>query len=96
MWYFYVIKTETDNYYVGITKNLDLRMKQHKAKYGADYTGRFHSLAIVYHESYKTRTEAEQREKQIKGWSRAKKQALINQDFSLLKKLSKNSGLVDG
>lgn len=95
MWYVYILQSDT-NYYIGITENLDTRIKHHQAGYGADYTKRFNTFKLVYSETYSTCLEAEKREKQLKGWNKGKKQALINQDFPLLKKLSKNSGLVEG
>jgi putative endonuclease len=95
MWKFYIIKTNTNNYYTGITKNLEMRFKQHQAGHGSNYTQRFNEMELAYYESFATRNQAESREKQVKGWSVAKKQALINQDFSLLKQLSKNSGYVE-
>lgn len=96
MWNIYIIQTETNNYYVGLTKNLDRRLYEHQAKFGADFTKRFDQQKLVYQEIFHSRLEAENREKQLKGWSKAKKKALINQDFLLLEKLSKNSETDEG
>ena len=41
---------------------------------------------LIYYETYPTRLEAMRREKQLKGWARAKKEALISKDYELLKK----------
>ena len=97
MYYLYILQSET-KLYIGITKNLDCRLKQHRSGHGADYTSNFSDGKLVYSETFKNRENAEKREKQLKGWSRQKKEALINQDFLLLKKLSssKNSELDEG
>lgn len=88
MYYLYIIKQEK-KLYVGITKNLDCRLKQHRFGHGAEYTRNFSSAELVYSEVFKSRSSAEKREQQIKRWSRAKKEALINQDFLLLQRLSR-------
>ena len=93
MYYLYILKSNT-KLYVGITKNLDCRLKQHRSRYGAVYTKAFKDLELVYSEIFDFRSDAERRELQIKGWNRKKKEALINQDFLLLKKLAKGKNPV--
>lgn len=70
-------------------------MEQHRAKRGAKYIKYFPSFELVYKEEYQSRTDAMRREMQLKGWSRVKKEALINHDSISLKKLSKSTKLVD-
>jgi len=97
MYNLYILQSEA-KLYVGITKNLDYRLKQHLSGYGANFTSNFKDGKLVHTETFKTKKDAEKREKQLKGWSRRKKEALINQDFLLLKKLSssKNPELIEG
>jgi len=93
MWCLYILKSD-EKYYVGISKNPTKRLAQHQNK-ESYYTSRLDNIELVYTELFKTRPLAEKREKQIKGWSRAKKQALIDNDFLKLIKLAKNSGVVE-
>ncbi len=71
------------------------RLNEHIRGY-SPYTRKFSDINLVYSESdYKTREDAEKREKQLKGWSVAKKKALISGDKELLKKLSRSHEVVD-
>lgn len=96
MYYLYILKSENNRFYTGITINLEKRLCQHRAKIGADFTKRFDDLDLVYTETFLVRKQAEKRELQIKGWSTKKKQALINRDYERLKQLSMNADLVEG
>ncbi len=77
-----------------MTDNLERRVLQHKNKYST-FTKKFSHIEPVYSEKFFTRNEAENREKQLKGWSVAKKKALIAGDKELLVKLSKSTGFVE-
>ena len=77
-WFTYILQCSDGSYYVGHTEDLEARLILHNAGTGASYTGRRRSVLLVYSESFHIRREAIQREKQLKRWSRAKKQALIN------------------
>ncbi|OGM12879.1 hypothetical protein A3A76_00575 [Candidatus Woesebacteria bacterium RIFCSPLOWO2_01_FULL_39_23] len=89
MWYVYILLCDQKTYYVGLTSNIDNRLRSHKSKENIA-TKEFSGLELVYIEKYKTRRATEKRERQIKGWSKAKKKALIEGDVELLKKLSKS------
>lgn len=86
----YFLKDSQGHLYIGQTNNLSIREKQQvskstkSAKFMQDNVGKFN---LVYYETYSTRLEAMRREKQLKGWTRAKKEALIKKDYELLKKL---------
>jgi putative endonuclease len=69
-------------YYVGITTDLEKRINEHKNK-ESFFTKKFSHIKPVYCEKYKNQTEAAQREQQIKGWGRAKKQMLINDKLGI-------------
>ena len=64
-------------FYVGITSDIVVRIAQHKKKQSL-YTKQFSDISLTYCEQYRTEKEAVTREKQLKGWSHAKKQKLIN------------------
>ena len=89
MYYVYILLCDKAFFYVGITKDLEKRLKSHKAGYNL-HTRRYSLIELVYTEEFKARDEAEKREKQIKGWSRAKKKTLIDGDSDKLEKLSKS------
>ena len=85
----YIIQCSDGSYYVGSTDNLEQRIKQHQAGYGCSYTKHHRPVQLVYREEYETFQQAFKRERQIHGWSRAKKEALINGDIQTLQKQSK-------
>lgn len=63
-------------YYLGITSDLIVRIKKHRNK-ESFFTKKFSDLKLVYCERYENKHQAAKREKQLKGWSRAKKHMLI-------------------
>ena len=94
MWHTYILLCDQKTFYIGITHDLAERLKQHKHK-ESFYTKRFSDIQLVYSESFSNRIIAEKREKQIKGWTIAKKKALIAGDIESLKKLSRGREIVD-
>lgn len=78
-YFVYILRTSSNTLYVGQTNNLEKRIKEHKEKSpkSAKYIRYFDSFKLVYHEKYKTRSEAMKREASLKKWSKAKKEALI-------------------
>ncbi len=73
----YILQCDDGTYYTGSTKYLDLRLKQHHSGDGSNYTARRLPLELLYVEEFTRIDDAFNREKQIQGWSRAKKQALM-------------------
>jgi len=63
--------------YTGITNNLLRRVAEHKQKQTPGFTQKYNLTNLVWYEAHGKATSAISREKQIKGWSRAKKVALI-------------------
>jgi len=63
--------------YTGVTNNLERRVEEHKSGQGSKFTSRYHFDRCVYYELFDLIVEAIEREKQVKGWTRAKKIALI-------------------
>src|SRR5690606_22560314 len=86
----YILKCSDDSFYIGHTENLEQRIAQHQSGYFTGYTYKRRPVTLVWSESFQTRIEALEAEKQIKGWSKAKKQALINGDWELLSQLARN------
>ena len=84
--YTYILLCRDKSYYVGSTKNIELRVWQHQSGIGTNYTKRRRPISLVYYEEFDRIDDAFYREKQLQGWSRKKKEALINGDFNLLKK----------
>jgi len=76
-WFVYLLLCDQKTFYVGITTNIAGRVNQHRAK-ESFFTKKFFDVELVCCERYKLEHEAAMREKQIKGWSRAKKQMLID------------------
>ena len=86
----YILECADGSYYTGSTKNLELRLAQHQAGEGANHTKKRLPVELVYFEEFKRIDEAFYREKQVQGWSRKKKEALIKGEFDKLSDLSKN------
>lgn len=90
MFFVYILQCADGSYYVGSTSDIDARVKEHnEGNLGACYTFLRRPVTLVYTESFSTQLEAIRRERQLKGWSHAKKAALITGDHAALKTLSK-------
>ena len=74
----YILQCYDGTYYTGSTKYLELRLEQHQNGEGSNYTARRLPVELLYVEEYSRIDSAFNREKQVQGWSRAKKQALMN------------------
>ena len=88
--FFYILKCSDGSFYVGSTTNLENRVKTHNQGKGATYTSKRRPVQLVYHEQFKSFDDAVKRERQVKKWSRAKKEALIRGEMETLGKLSKS------
>ena len=82
MWYVYMLFCDEKTYYVGITTDLEKRINEHKTK-ESFFTKKFSHIKPVYCERYTNQTEAAKREQQLKWWSQAKKQMLINGELGI-------------
>jgi putative endonuclease len=90
MYFVYIMRTSGNTLYIGVTENLERRMAEHNRGKGAAWTKAHHGSRLVYSETYLTLSSARKREMRLKRWSRAKKEALIAQNFVLLNKLSRS------
>lgn len=87
----YILECSDGSFYVGSTNDLERRIWEHQNKLGAKYTKKRLPIKLVFSEEFERVDEAYFREKQVQGWSRKKRIALINRDFESLKLLSKTS-----
>jgi putative endonuclease len=88
--YLYIVRCADGTPYVGSTTNVEYRLSQHQAGLGGDYTSARLPVILVYTEEYATIYEAFLREREVKGWSRSKKEALIHGRYDLLPPLAKS------
>ena len=80
----YILECSDGSYYTGSTNDLELRLAQHQAGEGANHTKKRLPVKLIYYEEYSRIDEAFYREKQVQGWGRKKKEALINGSPELL------------
>ncbi len=85
-----MLKCADASYYVGHTDNIEQRLSQHKSGKISGYTATRLPVELMWMENFNSRDEAFFAERKIKGWSRKKKEALINGDWQAISKLSKN------
>ncbi len=82
--YVYMLRCADETYYVGITHSLQKRMSEHQSGELSGYTSTRRPVALVWSESVQTEHQAAILERQIKGWTRAKKESLIRGDLAAL------------
>jgi len=85
----YILELLTGKLYAGSTDNLDRRLKDHAKGFGDRTTRLGGYKRLVYTESFPDRLSALRRERQLKGWSRAKKLALSAGNLDALRNISK-------
>jgi putative endonuclease len=89
----YILRCSDGSYYTGTTRNsLTARIAEHNAGTYTGYTFSRRPVALIFSEQFVDVRDAIAAERRIKGWSRAKKEALVNGDFVKLKNLSKRLG----
>ena len=84
----YILQCSDGSYYTGKTTNLELRIAQHQQGYIKGYTYERRPVKLVFSQEFPSIIEAIRAERQIKGWTRAKKEALIHGDFQRLHALA--------
>ena len=88
-YFVYILRCNDGSYYTGITNDLERRFDEHQSGLNTEcYTYKRRPLKLVFHERFPDVNQAIEFEKQVKGWRRAKKEALINRDWHLLPELS--------
>ena len=92
----YMLRCSDGSYYVGHTDDLEQRFAQHQSGAFGGYTARRRPVALVWSEAFQTRDDAFAIERKLKGWSRAKKGALIAGNWPLISQLARSRGQGEG
>ncbi len=87
--YAYMLKCSDGSYYVGSTDDLEKRIGQHQTGEGCKYTLTRRPVKLVWSEEFPAREEAKAMEARLKGWRRAKKEALIEGRFDKISEMAK-------
>jgi putative endonuclease len=91
--YLYILRCADGSYYVGTARmGLEQRVAEHNGGYYGGYTSTRRPVTLVYAEHFPMITDAIEAERQIKGWSRAKKEALIAGDWDRVSQLARRKG----
>ncbi len=94
-YYIYILSNYSNStIYIGVTNNLVKRLYQHQNKLIDGFTSKYNINKLVYYEIYQNIDYAINREKQLKGWSRAKKNALIETLNPTWKDLGKELNII--
>src|SRR5215467_6454921 len=90
----YILLCADRSYYVGSTTGEDLapRIWQHNSGFYGGYTATRRPVQLAWSQHFEQITDAIAAERQLKGWSRAKKEALIRGDWNLVQRLAKRRG----
>jgi putative endonuclease len=89
MGYMYILECSDRTLYVGSTRNLEARLWQHQEGEGAQYTQTRRPVRLLYYEQSDRVEDAYRREKQVQGWSRSKRLALVHGQLENLPGLSR-------
>ena len=84
MAWMYILECADGSYYVGSTNDLVRRVNEHDQGRGARYTANRRPVRLVYAAEFTSLADAYAKEKQVQGWSRAKREALIRGDYAAL------------
>jgi tRNA/rRNA methyltransferase len=87
----YIVRCSDGRYYVGHTDDLEHRIAQHQSGQVAGYTRSRTPVTLMWSEAFPSRLEAIEAERQLKGWGRPKKEALIRGDWAAVRHLSRKS-----
>lgn len=90
MFWVYILQCADGSYYTGHTDNLGMRLASHQSGEISGYTSTRLPVKLIFSQPTTTREEALSAERQIKGWSRVKKEAMIRGDWCEVSKLAKS------
>jgi putative endonuclease len=85
MFFVYIARCADNTLYVGLTADLGAREKTHNEGHGATYTAMRRPVQIIFSETFELHSDAVARERQLKRWTAAKKEALIRGELASLK-----------
>lgn len=88
VYFVYILKCSDDSYYIGRTHDIEKRLAEHRAGIGSEHTAKRLPIVCVFLQEFGCEKEAYALERQIKGWSRKKKEALIEGNWNEIIKLS--------
>lgn len=88
----YILRCRDGSYYVGHTDDLERRIAEHRTGALGGYTARRLPVTLLWCESFQTRDDAFAAERKLKGWSRAKKEAMMAGDWALVSELARCRG----
>ena len=95
--YLYILRCADGFYYVGTTRdNLEKRIAEHNAGAFGGYTARRRPVVLAFQQYFERIEDAILAERQVKGWRREKKEALIRGDFAALPALSRRAARAPG
>lgn len=89
MFHCYILKCADGSYYVGHTDDMEKRFAEHQSGVFTGYTYKRRPLELFWNDAFQSRDDAKAAEKQIKGWSRAKKEALAEGDWKVVSELAR-------
>lgn len=89
MAWMYLLECSDGSCYAGSTTDLELRVAQHNGGIGAKYTARRRPVKLVYAAEFNSIEQAYRFEKQVQGWRRDKREALIRGDYEGLPALAR-------
>jgi putative endonuclease len=87
--YAYLLRCSDSSYYAGHTDDIDYRLAQHQQGALGGYTAKRRPVELVWTDTFPSREDAFFAERKLKGWSRAKKEALIAGDWELISQLAR-------
>ena len=88
--YLYILLCADGSYYVGTARiTLELRVAQHNAGLFGGYTARRRPVELIFSQHFESISDAVAAERQVKGWTRAKKEALVRGDWERLRLLAR-------
>ncbi|MCB0506003.1 MAG: GIY-YIG nuclease family protein [Cyclobacteriaceae bacterium] len=88
-YFVYILKCSDNSYYTGVTNDLERRLDEHREGINkAAYTHNRRPVSLVFYTDFNDINQAIAFEKQVKGWSRKKKEALINDEWDKLPELA--------
>ncbi len=86
MWFVYILRCSDNSLYIGETNDVTARLSRHNEGRGSSFTASRRPVHLVFVEAHASRENALVRERQLKRWTRAKKEALIAADGDVLKR----------
>jgi putative endonuclease len=88
-YFVYILRCNDNSYYTGVTNDIDRRLCEQENDMEPESYSKKRPIKLVFYEPFEDANQAIAFKKQIKGWNRKKKEAIINNNWELLRELSK-------